>query len=111
MSNIKADLARRIAANVKIVEMEPEEPPEVEDQLSLEVELRKELQHLYERLNVSENKRLRKGGRLRDSSVELGDPLSPPVDHSMLRRSDSGDAGSDGDDNDGDDGNDNGQSD
>ena len=68
--------------------MESEEPPEVEDQLALEVELRKELQHSYARLDVSERKRERKGGRLRDSSVELADPLSPPVDHSMMRRDD-----------------------
>ncbi|KAF8414939.1 hypothetical protein BGX38DRAFT_1246750 [Terfezia claveryi] len=84
VKNIKADLARRIAANVKIVELESGEPPEVEDQLSFEVNLRKELKHSYERLEVSENKRLRVGGLLRDSSVELADPLSPAVDNSIL---------------------------
>ncbi|KAF8435250.1 hypothetical protein BGX38DRAFT_1217771 [Terfezia claveryi] len=84
VKNIKADLARRIAANVKIVELESGEPPEVEDQLSFEVNLRKELKHSYERLEVSENKRLRVGGLLRDSSVELADPLSPAIDNSIL---------------------------
>jgi hypothetical protein len=84
ISNIKADLACRIAASVKIVEVEGEEPPEVEDQDSYEAELRKELKHSYERLEVSENKRLREGDQLRDSSVELADPLSPPVDYTML---------------------------
>ncbi|KAF8439519.1 hypothetical protein BGX38DRAFT_1318785 [Terfezia claveryi] len=74
----------RIAANVKIVELESGEPPEVEDQLSFEVNLRKELKHSYKRLEVSENKRLRVGGLLRDSSVELADPLSPAVDNSIL---------------------------
>ncbi|KAF8440636.1 hypothetical protein BGX38DRAFT_1205495 [Terfezia claveryi] len=65
VKNIKADLARRIAANVKIIELESGEPPEVEDQLSFEVNLRKELKHSYERL-------------------ELADPLSPAVDNSIL---------------------------
>jgi hypothetical protein len=84
ISNIKADLARRIAASVKVVEVEAEEPPEVEDQDSYEAELRKELKHSYERLEVSDDKRLREGDQLRDSSVELADPLSPPVDYTML---------------------------
>lgn len=84
ISNIKADLARRIAASVKVVEVESEEPPAVEDQDSFEAELRKELKHSYERLEVSENKRLWVGDQLRDSSVELADPLSPPVDDTML---------------------------
>jgi len=63
VSNIKADLARQIAANVKIVEMESEEPPEVEDQKSFEAELWKELEHSNERLDVSENKRLQMEGQ------------------------------------------------
>jgi len=84
VSNIKADLARRIAANMKIVEMESEEPPEVEDQESFEAKLRKELEHSYERLDISENKRLQIQGQLRDSSVELADPLSLAVTYSML---------------------------
>jgi len=84
VSSIKADLARRIAANVKIVEMESEEPPEVEDQESFEAKLRKEIEYSYERLDVSGNKRLRIGGELRDSSIELADPLSSAVKYSIL---------------------------
>jgi len=84
VSNIKADLAHRIAANVKIVEVESEDPPEVEDQESFEADLRKELEHSNERLDVSENKWLRMEGQLRDSLVELADPLSPAVTYSML---------------------------
>jgi len=84
VSNIKADLARRIAVNVKVVEVESEDPPEAEDQIRYEAEWRKELQHSYERLDVSESKRRIIGGRLRDSSVELADPLSPEVDEDDL---------------------------
>jgi len=80
----QADLAYWIVTNVKIVKMESEEPPEVEDQESFEAELRKELEDSYERLDVSENKRLRMEGQLRDSSVELADPFSPAVTYSML---------------------------
>jgi len=84
VSKIKADLARRIAINVKVVEVESEDPPEAEDQIRFEAKLRKELQHSYERLDVSESKRRIIGGRLRDSSVELADPLSPEVDEDVL---------------------------
>jgi len=84
VNNIKADLTRRIAVNVKVVEVESEDPPEAEDQIRYEAELRKELQYSYERLDVSESKRRILRGRLRDSSVELADPLSPDVDEEVL---------------------------
>jgi len=47
VSNIKADLARRIAVNVKVKEVESEDYPEAEDQIRYKAELRKELQHSY----------------------------------------------------------------
>ena len=70
ISNVKADLARRIAAQVKIVEIEPTDAPIVEDSARYEAELRKELEHSYERLDIPERRRTL--GDLRDSSVELG---------------------------------------
>lgn len=79
ISNIKADLARRIAARVKMVEIEPTEAPEVEDASRYEEELRTELAHSYDKLDVRQRKRRRAMGCLRDSSVELAGPLSPAV--------------------------------
>jgi len=84
VSNKKADLAHRIAVNMKVVEVESKDPPEAEDQIHYEAELRKELQHSHEHLDVSESKRQIIGGQLRDSSVELADPLSPKVDEDLL---------------------------
>ena len=74
ISNVKADLARRIAARVKIVEIEPTDAPDVEDAAKYEDELRKELEHSYNRLDVQQRKRRRAMGSLRDSSVELAGP-------------------------------------
>ncbi|RPB18716.1 hypothetical protein L211DRAFT_853865 [Terfezia boudieri ATCC MYA-4762] len=45
VNNIKADLARRIAAQVRLVEVEPVNAPQVEDEGRYEAELRKELEH------------------------------------------------------------------
>ena len=42
-----------------MVEIEPTEPPEVEDQFRYEAELRKELQHSHDKLNVPPSKRQR----------------------------------------------------
>ena len=47
MKNFKTDLARRIADHVKIVEIEPTEPPEPEDQSRYGEELSRELEHSY----------------------------------------------------------------
>ncbi len=86
VENVKADLARRIAATVKVIDVESEEPlPVVEDQVLFEAELRRELEHSYDRLNVPENKRRRVNGELRDSSIELSEPLDPPVDADEIR--------------------------
>ena len=79
VSNIKADLARRIAVHVKVVESEPTEAPEREDQGRYQEELLKELDHSYERLNVHASKRRRENGELRDPSVELEIPLDPQI--------------------------------
>jgi len=63
-----------------MVEIEPTKMPVVEDSAKYEAELRKELEHSYERLDIPERKRRRTLGELRHSSVELADPLSPPVE-------------------------------
>ncbi|KAF8457120.1 hypothetical protein BGX38DRAFT_1265871 [Terfezia claveryi] len=83
VNNIKADLARRIAAQVRMVEVEPVDAPQVEDEARYEAELRKELEHSYERLEVPAEKRRREGSLLRDSSVELAGPLNPEVDDAL----------------------------
>jgi len=80
LSNIKADLARRITAQVKMVKVELTEASVVEDSAKYEAELRKELEHSYERLDIPERKRRRTHRELRDSSVKLVDPLSLPVE-------------------------------
>ncbi|RPB19933.1 hypothetical protein L211DRAFT_852803 [Terfezia boudieri ATCC MYA-4762] len=75
VNNIKADLVRRIAAQVRLVEVELVNAPQVEDEGRYEAELRKELEHSYKRLDVPAEKRRREGSLLRDSSVELAGPL------------------------------------
>lgn len=62
---------------MKIVEIEPTDAPEPEDQAKYEAELEVELHNSYNRLNVPESKRRRQKGQLRDSSVELAEPLQP----------------------------------
>lgn len=89
VDNVKADLARRIAAQVKIIEVEPTNAPEIEDEARYEAELRKELEHSYDRLDVPAQKRQREGSLLRDSSVELAGPLDPEVDEGLVGRRDS----------------------
>jgi len=79
ISNVQADIARRIAAQVKIVEIESTDAPEPVDQEKYAGELQQELLYLYNRLHVPESKRHRERGQLRDSSVELADPLEPRV--------------------------------
>ncbi|RPB18309.1 hypothetical protein L211DRAFT_854246 [Terfezia boudieri ATCC MYA-4762] len=83
VNNIKADLARRIAAQVRIVEIESVDVPQVEDEAQYEAELRKELEYSYDRLRVPAHKRRREGSQLRDSSVELAGPLDPSVDDEL----------------------------
>jgi len=63
-----------------MVEVEPTEVPVVEDSAKYEAELRKKLEHSYERLDIPEQKRCRTLGELRDSAVKLADLLSPPVE-------------------------------
>ena len=69
---------------MKVVEVESKDPPEAEDRIRHEAALPKEAQDSYERLYISESKHRIIGGRLRDSSVELVDPLSPEVDKDVL---------------------------
>ncbi|KAF8422328.1 hypothetical protein BGX38DRAFT_1279818 [Terfezia claveryi] len=84
VNNIKADLARRIAAQVRMVEVEPVDAPQVEDEAQYEAELRKELEHSYETLEVPAEKRRHKGSLLRDSSVELAGPLNLEVNNALI---------------------------
>ena len=56
LSNVKADLVCQIAAQVKIVEVEPTKAPVVEDSVKYEAELRKQLEHSYEHLDIPERK-------------------------------------------------------
>lgn len=95
ISNIKADLARRIAVHVKLVEQECSDPPEPEDKERYEEELRKELQHSYDRLEFPSHKRRRGVSEIRDSSVELGEPLSPAICLDVVHEND--DSGDDSD--------------
>ncbi|KAF8414406.1 hypothetical protein BGX38DRAFT_1335379 [Terfezia claveryi] len=60
VNNIKADLVRRIAAQVRMVEVEPVDAPQVEDEARYEAELRKELEH------------------------SIGGPLNPEVDDALI---------------------------
>ena len=84
VNNIKADLVRRIAVHVKVVDSEPTEAPEREDKVRYEEELRKELDYLYDRLKVHVSKRRRENGELRDPSVELEIPLDPEIRDDMV---------------------------
>ncbi|RPB18610.1 hypothetical protein L211DRAFT_853948 [Terfezia boudieri ATCC MYA-4762] len=88
VNNIKADLACRIVAQVRLMEVEPVNAPQVEDEERYEAELRKELEHSYERLDVPAEKRHREGSLLRDSSVELARPLDPEIDEALAETGD-----------------------
>ena len=55
--------------------------PELEDASKYLEELRRELEHAYDRLDIPEWKRRCDMGRLSDSSVELGMLLSPRVEY------------------------------
>ncbi|KAF8414744.1 hypothetical protein BGX38DRAFT_1281700 [Terfezia claveryi] len=83
VNNIKTDLAHRIVAQVRMVKVEPVDALQVEDEARYEAELRKELEHSYERLEVPAEKRRREGSLLRDSLVELAGPLNPEVDNAL----------------------------
>ena len=96
ISNVIADLARRIAVRVVIVAIEPTDPPEVEDAAINQNELQKELEHSYDRLHVPQKKRRRAMRCWRDSSAELASPLSPegvydPSSDETLDNEDGGD--------------------
>jgi len=55
--------------------------PELEDARKYLEELRRELEHSYDWLDIPERKRRHDMGRLSDSSVELGMLLSPRVEY------------------------------
>ncbi|RPB19989.1 hypothetical protein L211DRAFT_852695 [Terfezia boudieri ATCC MYA-4762] len=95
VNNIKADLVRRIAAQVWIVEIESVDAPQVKDEAQYEAELRKELEDLCDRLRVPAYKRRREGSQLRHSSVELAGPLDPSVDDELEESGDIDEEGRD----------------
>lgn len=79
LENIKLDLKRRIAAEAEFTEIEPDEPPEPEDESKYQEELKNELAHSCGRLNCPQWKQERTDGELRDSSVELAEGLDPDI--------------------------------
>jgi len=81
LKNIKMDLAHRIAVKVKMEDEKSSKVPELEDASKYLEELRRELEHSYDRLDIPERKRYCDMGRLSDSSVELGMYLSPQVEY------------------------------
>ena len=91
IENVKVNLARRIATNVKVVEDEPTDPPSPERSFEFIRMLRSKLKHSYDRLNIPESKRRRLNGQLKDSSVKLEHDLDPPVDENDRKVGDRGD--------------------
>ena len=82
---IKTDLSRRIEASIRVVEIEPVEPPEVEDEVAYEQRLRRSLEHSCVKLNITRTRGKEARGRratdeLRDSSVEMQGPLEPDLE-------------------------------
>ena len=80
LRNIKADIARRLLSRAKTIEYESQSAPEAEDQDRYEAELEAELDDSYSKLDPLNGTRPRREGELRDSSAQLGDPLSPDID-------------------------------
>ena len=91
LDNIRADLARRIAASVKLVDSESTEVSEVEEEEEFQAELEKDLKYSLDRLNAPRSKRQCTLRSWRDSSVESRDPLEPRIDDAV----DGGDSGDD----------------
>jgi len=71
------DIACRVAAHVKIVDIEFTDAPEPEEQEMYAAELQQELLNSYNRFHVPGSKRRRERRQLRNSSEELADPLEP----------------------------------
>ena len=79
IANTKADVARRIAASTKLLEIEPTHPLPLRNLTAFKEKLQKSLKHSHNRLEVPEDKRQRAYGQLRDSSVELEGELDPAI--------------------------------
>ena len=71
INNFKADLGRRIVASVNLVDRESMEVPDLEDARKYKAQLRKDLQHSYNRLSKYQCT----SRPSRDSSVEFDSPL------------------------------------
>jgi len=84
------DLTYWIAVEVKMEDEESTKVPELEDASKYLEELRRELEHSYDRLDIPERKRRRDMGRLSDLSVELGMPLSPRVEYHKVADEENG---------------------
>ena len=79
VANTKADVARRIAASTKLLEIEPTHPLPLRNLTAFKEKLQKSLKHSHNRLEVPEDKRQRAYGQLRDSSVEMEGELDPAI--------------------------------
>ena len=79
--NIKMDLARQIAVEVKMEDEESTKVPELHDASKYLEELQRELEHSYDWVDIPERKRRRDRRRLSNSSVELGISLSRRVEY------------------------------
>ncbi|RPB17924.1 hypothetical protein L211DRAFT_854661 [Terfezia boudieri ATCC MYA-4762] len=82
-------------SQVRIVEIESVDTLQVEDEAQYEVELRKELEHSYDRMRMPAHKCHHEESELRDSSVELAGPLDPSIDNELEETGDLDEAGGD----------------
>ena len=91
LNNIRADLARRIAASVNLVDSESTEVSKVEEEEEFQAELEKDLKYSLDRLNAFRSKPKCTSRSWWDLSVEVRNPLEPRIDDAV----DGGDSGDD----------------
>jgi len=90
LKNIKTNLARWIVIEVNMEHEASTKVPELEDASKYLLELRRELEHSYDRLDIPKRNRHRDMGRLTDLSVELGMHLSPRVEYHKVADEENG---------------------
>ena len=90
LKNIKTNLARWIVIEVNMEHEASTKVPELEDASKYLKELRRELEHSYDWLNIPERKRRLDMRRLSDSSVELGMLLSLQVKYHKVADEENG---------------------
>ena len=79
VANTKADIACRIAACTKLLEIEATNVLQVRNLQAFNTKLQKHLEHSHNRLEVPKHKRQRAYGQLCDSSVELEGELDNTI--------------------------------